>query len=120
MTGITVYAIANCDKVKKARAWLDAHAIAYAFHDYKKHGVDEALLRNWVAEEGWQALVNTQGTTWRQLDDKVKAGVTGDKAAITLMMQKPSVIRRPITELRGKRIIGWDEAAYATAFGKAA
>ena len=91
--------------------------MAYAFHDYKKLGADESALRRWMKDAGWQALLNTQGTTWRLLPDDAKAAVTDEKSALALMLESPSIIRRPVAEWEGGRIIGWDEAAYGKAFG---
>ena len=72
---IVLYGISNCDTVKKARRWLDERGVAYAFHDYKKQGVPEPQLDRWLAEAGWERLINRQGTTWRKLDPAVQEGV---------------------------------------------
>ena len=91
----TVYGIANCDTVKKARTWLDQAEVAYTFHDYKKAGIDEAILRGWVDRLGWEAVLNRAGTTFRKLPDADKAGLDADKA-VALMLAQPSMIRRPM------------------------
>jgi Spx/MgsR family transcriptional regulator len=93
---LTVYGIPNCDTVKKARNWLDTHGIAYAFHDFKKAGVHAALLRGWLAHASLDTLVNRRGTTWRALSDEQKAAVGTTDGAIALMIDKPSVIKRPV------------------------
>ena len=111
---ITMYGIRNCDTVKKARAWLDAHGIAYAFHDYKLSGVDEARLRVWAAERGWEKLLNRAGTTFHKLPDAAKAGLDEEKA-IALMLAQPSMIRRPVLDLGGRRLLGFAEAAWQAA-----
>jgi arsenate reductase (glutaredoxin) len=85
----TLYGIANCDTMKKARAWLDGHGVEYVFHDYKKAGIDEALVRGWVAELGWEALVNRRGTTWRRLPESAREGIDAE-SAIRLMVEHPS------------------------------
>jgi len=107
---IQVYGIPNCDSVKKIRRWLDAQGIGYAFHDYKKSGVPADLLRQWVADKGWEALLNRKGTTWRSLDDATKAGVRDAETAMAVMVTNPSVIKRPVL-ISGKQIlVGPDES----------
>lgn len=95
---VSVYGIANCNTVKRARAWLDERGVAYTWHDFKKSGVPATRLDRWIAQLGWETLLNRQGTTWRQLDDAAKARVTNAKAARALMLERPSVIKRPIIE----------------------
>lgn len=112
-----LYGIPNCNTVKKARAWLSGQGIALPFHDFKKQGVSEALLKHWLKQVGWEKLVNRQGTTWRQLPDEVKAAVCDQDSAIRLMLEKPSVIKRPVLEKDGKITLGFDEAVYHTLFG---
>lgn len=113
-----LYGIPNCTTVKKARAWLDGHACDVAFHDFKKQGVDAAWLRKVVAQTGWQPLVNTRGTTWRQLTDAEKAAVIDDASAIALMQTYPSVIKRPVLERNGKYHLGFAEEQYQALFGE--
>jgi arsenate reductase len=113
---ITMYGIRNCDTVKKARAWLDAHAIAYDFHDYKIAGIDEARLRAWASELGWEKLLNRAGTTYRNLPDADKAGIDEDRA-IALMLAQPSMIKRPVLDLGDRRLVGFAEADWAAALG---
>lgn len=98
----TFYAIPNCDTVKKARAWLAEHGVDYRFHDYKRQGIDRDTLTRWLAQRPWEDLVNRAGTTWKQLADADKP--TNAEEAITLMLAKPSVIRRPLIEA-DKRIV---------------
>ena len=107
----TIFGIPNCDTVKKARAWLTEHGVAHAFVDFKKQGVDEATLARWLAQLGWQALLNTRGTTWRKLSDAERAGVTDATSASALMRSQPSVIRRPVVQwLGGEVSVGFDPA----------
>jgi len=113
---ITMYGIRNCDTVRKARAWLDARGIAYDFHDYKSAGIDEARLRAWAAELGWEKLLNRTGTTFRALPEADKQDLDEDKA-IVLMLAAPSMIRRPVLDLGGRHLVGFDAAAWAAAFG---
>lgn len=90
-----LYGIPNCDTVKKARVWLDAHGVAYTFHDYKKAGIDAATLRGWTAKLGWETVLNRAGTTFRKLPEADRVDLTEDKA-IALMLAQPSMIKRPI------------------------
>jgi arsenate reductase len=113
----TLYGIRNCDTVKKARAWLDANGIAYRFHDYKSEGIDETRLRAWAAELGWERLLNRAGTTFRKLPDADKAGLDEDKA-IALMLEQPSMIKRPVLDLGERRLVGFGDEAWRTALGR--
>ena len=105
---IQVYGIANCDSVKKVRAWLDARGVNHAFHDYKKQGVPEAELTRWVSAVGWEVVLNRKGTTWRALDPSVRASVIGDTAAIAVMLANASTIRRPVVTRGNSMIVGVD------------
>jgi arsenate reductase len=114
-----LYGIANCSTVKKARAWLTAKNIPLEFCDFKKQGIDEPLLKAWMDQVGWEKLLNRQGTTWRQLPDDLKASTSNEAAAIRLMLEKPSVIKRPIAERDGQVLhVGFDELSYQTLFGR--
>ena len=104
---IELYGIPNCDTVKKARAWLDARGIGYAFHDYKKEGADPARLAAWAEKAGWALLLNTRGTTFRQLPDEDRAGIEKDKA-LALMAAHPSLIKRPVVEHELGLLVGFD------------
>ncbi|HND12212.1 MAG TPA: ArsC family reductase [Pseudomonadota bacterium] len=97
-TPVAVYGIPNCETVKRARAWLDAHGIAHSFHDFKKSGVPSDRLADWVKQLGYEVLLNRQGMTWRKLDDSVKQRITDSQSAVALMMAQPSVIKRPVIE----------------------
>jgi arsenate reductase len=108
---IVVYGIKNCDTMKKARAWLDGHGIAYAFHDYKTAGIDITRLEGWVSQLGWEALLNRAGTTFRKLPDAEKEGLT-EKKAIALMLAQPSMIKRPVLEKAGKVTAGFRPEQY--------
>ena len=108
---MTLYGIPNCGTIKKARAWLDEHGIDYRFHDYKKQGLDEAMLRGWVAELGWEALVNRRGQMWRKLDPALREGMD-EEAAIRVMLATPSIIRRPLLDTGERRYLGFSETEY--------
>ena len=114
---MTLYGIPNCTTVKKARAWLAGHAHEVAFHDFKKQGVDAAWLREVIRQTGWQALLNTRGTTWRKLTDAEKAAADQEAGAIALMISHPSVIKRPVLERDGRYHLGFAEDQYEALFG---
>ncbi|MDM0111871.1 ArsC family reductase [Variovorax sp. J22R133] len=101
-----VFGIPNCDTVKRARAWLDEHGVAYTFHDFKKQGVPEAQLDRWLRSPGWESLVNRRGTTWRRLDDETRAAVVDSASARQALLANPSLIKRPVVE--------WSAGADAT------
>ena len=111
-----LYGIRNCDTVKKARAWLDDHGVAYDFHDYKASGIDRARLEEWVARRGWEVLLNRAGTTFRKLPDADKSGLDAAKA-VDLMIAQPSMIKRPVVERDDTLLVGLKPAAWADAFG---
>ena len=111
---VKIYGIKNCDTMKKARAWLDSHDVAYAFHDYKAAGIERTKLEAWAKEAGWETLLNRAGTTFKKLPDKDKDGVT-EKKAIALMLAQPSMIKRPVLELGGgKLLVGFKPEIYAS------
>jgi len=112
---ITIHGIKNCDTMKKARAWLDAHGTAYGFHDYKTQGIAEATLRGWVAAHGWQALLNRAGTTFRKLPEAERENLN-EARAIELMLAQPSMIKRPVLDLGGRSLVGFSPESYARAF----
>ncbi len=114
-----VYGIKNCNTVKSAVDWLKKHTVEFEFHDYKKSGITKAKLGEWSKQVGWESLVNKRGTTWRQLDEAVQKKITSEKAAIDLMMEKTSVIKRPLIENNGKVILlGFDEVEYTKKLNK--
>jgi arsenate reductase len=113
---VTIYGIKNCDTMKKARAWLGSHGVAYEFHDYKTAGIDRGRLEGWAREVGWETLLNRAGTTFRALPERGKAGLT-EKKAITLMLAQPSMIKRPVLETAGKLLVGFKPEQYGQAFG---
>lgn len=110
-TTATIYGIKNCDTMKKARAWLDAHGVAYTFHDYKVAGVDPRALESWARKVGWEKLLNRSGTTFRKLPEKDKEGLNEQKA-LALMIQQPSMIKRPVLDAGGRLIVGFEPEAY--------
>ena len=109
---ITIYGIKNCDTMKKARAWLDGHGVTYDFHDYKSEGITKEKLREWSNEVGWETLLNRAGTTFRKLADGDKDGLN-EKKALALMLAQPSMIKRPVLDLGGRRLVGFKPDVYA-------
>lgn len=118
MSDIKVYGIANCDTVKKARAWFAAHGVEPQWHDFKKAGVPESELGTWVRAVGWEKLVNRQGTTWRRLSEVDKAKVVDEVSARALMLEHNSVIKRPVVQWPdGSISVGFDEAGFRRRLG---
>ena len=111
----TLYGIPNCDTVKRARAWLDEHDVAYVFHDFKKQGVPEAQLDLWLKALGWETLVNRRGTTWRKLDDATREAVVDTASARAVLLANPSLIKRPVVNWSGKAGVsaGFDAEQWA-------
>ena len=117
MQTLILYGIPNCNTVKKARDWLDNNGIAYIFHDFKKLGVTQQLLKDWLSQVSHERLINRAGLTWRGLDEATKISIIDNVSAIALMQAKTSVIKRPILEKNGKiACLGFDEAAYKELF----
>ena len=109
---LTLYGIPNCDTVKKARTWLDAQGRAYHFHDYKKAGVDEGKLRQWVDAAGWEKVLNGKGTTFRKLPEDQRTDLDAEKA-VAVMLANPSAIKRPIVEGGPDLLVGFDPARWS-------
>lgn len=108
-----LFGIPNCNTVKKARVWLDDNQIQYEFHDFKKLGVNQATLDNWLKQQPWEKLVNRAGMTWRKLTDETKASINDNATASALMAEKTSVIKRPILEKDGEVLsLGFKEETY--------
>ena len=108
---VTIYGIKNCDTMKKARAWLDSHGVAYHFHDYKTEGIAKDRLTRWGDDMGWETLLNRAGTTFRKLPDSDKEGLN-EKKAIALMLAQPAMIKRPVLDLGGKLLAGFKPEIY--------
>ena len=116
---LTLFGIKNCDTIKKARRWLEAHQVDYRFHDYRVDGLDADLLQQFIAELGWEALLNTRGTTWRKLDESLRATITNADSAATLMLEMPAIIKRPLLCAPGKpMLLGFSESSYTLFFNE--
>jgi len=109
---ITIYGIKNCDTMKKARAWLDDHGVAYDFHDYKAAGIGKDKLKQWSDEVGWETLLNRAGTTFKKLPDADKEDLN-ERKALALMAEQPSMIKRPVLDLGSNRVVGFKPDLYA-------
>jgi arsenate reductase len=115
MSSIKMYGIKNCQTMKKAMTWLESHKIDFAFHDYKKLGIDEVTLTEWLSQKPWDEVINKRGTTWRKLSDEDKTDIDPAKA-IQLMLANTSLIKRPALNVAGKLYLGFDEALYQSIF----
>ena len=115
---IVLYGIPNCDQVKKARAWLNDHALSFDFHDFKKAGISRSLIEAWLVHVAWDVLLNKKGTTWRALPDQRKAAVTDAASAAELMLEKPSVIKRPVLSVDEVTYSGFSDSLYQQIFKK--
>ena len=113
---LTLFGIPNCDTVKKARVWLDAKNVVYAFHDYKKARIDAATLNRWADVVGWEPLLNRAGTTFKKLGDADKTNIDRAKA-IALMIANPSMIKRPVVEGAGALLVGFKPDDWERTFG---
>ncbi len=108
---IELYGIPNCDTMKKARRWLEAHGVEYRFHDYKKEGIDEQRLRGWIDRVGWETLLNRRGMMWRKLPQEVRDNID-EAGAIGVMLETPSIIKRPVLEDGDRLLVGFSEESY--------
>ena len=108
----TLYGIKNCDTMKKARTWLDGHGVQYEFHDYKASGIDAASLARWCGKVGWETLLNRSGTTFRKLPEAQKTDLT-ERKAVALMLEQPSMIKRPVLETGARVLVGFKPELYA-------
>ena len=114
---LTLYGIPNCNTVKSARDWLASNGVDYTFHDFKKQGISQQLLENWLTQLPYEKLINRAGLTWRGLDDATKNSIIDNASAIALMQAKTSVIKRPVLENDGKILyLGFNEAVYQESF----
>ena len=114
---ITMYGITNCDTIKKARAWLESHDVAYRFHDYRAEGLEADRLDSWSGKVGWEILLNRASTTFRELSDKDKLSLDEEKAK-ALMLAKPTMIKRPVLELGDRILVGFKPDVYREVMGK--
>jgi len=116
MKAIHVYGIKACDTMKKARTWLEAHGVAYEFHDYKSEGASRETVSRWISQVGWERVLNRNGTTFRKLADVERTDLDAEKA-LGLMVANPSMIKRPVIEGAGELVLGFSPEVYAKVFG---
>jgi Spx/MgsR family transcriptional regulator len=116
LTMLTMFGIKNCDTIKKARAWLDAHGVAYRFHDYKIEGIDRQSLETWCRAAGWENVCNRAGTTFKKLPESQRERLTATKA-IALMVEHPSMIKRPVLDIDGMIVVGFSPDEYQRVLG---
>lgn len=110
---LTMYGIKNCDTIKNARKYLEANGVNYLFHDYRADGLDAALLQKFIDQLGWEALLNTRGTTWRKLSEETRNTVNNAAAAHEVMLENPAMIKRPLLcSVDGSMLLGFSENAY--------
>jgi arsenate reductase len=112
----TLYGIPNCDTVKKARTWLADQGHDFAFHDFKKQGLARDTVAHWLEQLDWEVLVNRKGTTWRKLSDEQRAQVVDKASALELMLENPSVIKRPVFDRGGRFSVGFSPDLYRGLF----
>ncbi|WP_260259551.1 ArsC family reductase [Vibrio intestinalis] len=112
---VTMYGIPNCDTIKKAKKWLEAEGVEFEFHDYRKQGVDNAMVSEFCQALGWELVLNKRGTTYRQLSQEQKDGLN-QETAIELLVEQPAMIKRPILLVDGQYHIGFKADQYAAIF----
>jgi Spx/MgsR family transcriptional regulator len=110
---VTIYGIKNCTTMKKAFDWCATHGVEFAFHDYKKLGIERALLLRWCQNLGWKSLLNTRGTTWRKLTP-AQQSLTTQNQAVALMLEYPSLIKRPLVDTGTQLLVGFDPQLFAS------
>ena len=115
MSNLKIYGIKNCDTMKKAMRWLEANDTGFEFHDYKKSGADEAVLKQAIQSHGWESVINRRGTTWRKLDEQVK-NTMNDEMALKTAMDNPSIIKRPLTLFNNKIYLGFSDKEFEDIF----
>jgi Spx/MgsR family transcriptional regulator len=110
---VKIYGIRNCATMKKAFAWCDSQGVEHVFHDYRKAGIERARLVQWCQHLGWKSLLNTRGTTWRKLTPQQQA-ISTQSQAVALMLEHPSLIKRPVVETGSQLLVGFDPQMFAS------
>jgi arsenate reductase len=116
---VVLHGIAQCDQVRKAKAWLTSEGISYRFHDYRAEGLDASLIDRWLQRLPWDALLNRRGTSWRKLDERQRLAVTDQLSARAAMLAEPLLVKRPVVEHDGRLLVGFSEPLYTAFFGSA-
>ncbi len=109
---ITLYGIKNCDTVRTARKWLDARDVEYRFHDLREDGIDRQRVAAWLAELGWETLVNRRSSSWKALDEKTRQGMD-ERSALAAILEQPTLVKRPLLDTGSERHVGFSPASYA-------
>ena len=112
---ITLYGIKNCDTVKKARKWLDSHGVDYQFHDFREDGLEQEAVAIWLAELGWQNLVNKRSSSWKALDEQARQSMD-EKSALAAILVQPTLVKRPLLDTGHERFTGFSAASYEKIF----
>ena len=112
---VTMHGIKNCDTIKKARKWLEGNDIEYHFHDFRVDGIDKKMINTWLKDVEWEVLLNTRGTTWRKLPEAQREGINKTKA-VTLMLENPAIVKRPVLTIKDKCHVGFKADEYAALF----
>lgn len=115
---LVVYGIENCDQVRKARAWLRAHGLPHRLHDFRRNGLEAARLGAWLGRVPWDSLLNRRGLTWRRLDPGRRAQITDGNSAAELMLEEPTLVKRPVIECGDRIVVGFSEAVYESLFDR--
>ncbi|QIB66682.1 ArsC family reductase [Kineobactrum salinum] len=114
---ITLYGIKNCDTVKKARVWLEQHGIEYQFHDFREDGLSRTQVRDWLAELGWETLVNRRSTSWKALSPQQRETMT-EASALEAILDQPTLVKRPLLDLGHERHAGFSSSTYQSLFNR--
>ena len=114
---ITLYGIKNCDTVKKARKWLELHSVDYQFHDFRDDGLERDAVQAWLAELGWETLVNKRSTSWKALDEQQRESMD-EASALAAILQQPTLIKRPLLDTGHERFTGFSADNYQKIFNR--
>ena len=114
---ITLYGIKNCDTVKKARKWLEDHAVDYQFHDFRSDGLEQDAVQGWLAELGWQNLVNKRSNSWKALDEQTRNDMD-EQSALAAILEQPTLIKRPLLDTGHERFTGFSADSYQKIFNR--
>lgn len=110
---LTLYGIASCDTCRKARRLLDELGVDYEWHDMRLDGLPEKRLRGWIKRVGWEAVLNRRSATWRRVPD-VDKDIGDEHDAVAVMLEYPTLVKRPVLEAGSQVMVGLDEEAYRT------
>jgi Spx/MgsR family transcriptional regulator len=119
MNKITVYGISNCDSIKKTLHWFKMNNIEVSFYDYKKESISKQKLTAWCINSGWEILLNKKSSTWRNLSAELQNRITNQAAAIQIMKEQNSIIKRPVVEYADKLLVGFNEVVFKKEFSRA-